>query len=104
MSAPAGSGKTFLLRSWISEAGMAESTAWVSVQPGERDPQRFWISVADALRDTAAASELVRLLTDLTCSGLAVLVVVFPPHEAAARQLDASCLTQVALPPFPTQW
>jgi LuxR family maltose regulon positive regulatory protein len=63
VSAPAGSGKTFLLRSWIGGAGLAEQTAWVTVQGGERDPQEFWISVADALRDTAAGSELVRDLT-----------------------------------------
>ncbi len=50
VSAPAGSGKTFLLRSWIGEAGLADSAAWVSVQPEERDAQRFWLSVLDALR------------------------------------------------------
>jgi LuxR family transcriptional regulator, maltose regulon positive regulatory protein len=63
VSAPAGSGKTFLLRSWIGEAGLVDRAAWVSVQREERDPQRFWISVADAVRDTAAASSLVRPLT-----------------------------------------
>jgi LuxR family maltose regulon positive regulatory protein len=63
MSAPAGSGKTFLLRSWIGEAGLTDRTAWVSVLGGERDPQRFWISVADALRDTEAGATLVRAVT-----------------------------------------
>jgi LuxR family transcriptional regulator, maltose regulon positive regulatory protein len=63
ISAPAGSGKTFLLRSWIGEAGLADRAAWVSVPGGERDPQRFWISVADALRDTAAGVTLVRPVT-----------------------------------------
>jgi LuxR family maltose regulon positive regulatory protein len=63
VSAPAGSGKTFLLRSWIGEAGLAGRAAWVAVRGGERDPQRFWIAVADALRGTAAASALVRPLT-----------------------------------------
>jgi len=63
VSAPAGSGKTFLLRSWIDQSDLAKRSAWVSVQPKERNPQRFWISVADALRDTAAISGLVRPLT-----------------------------------------
>ena len=63
MSAPAGSGKTVLLRSWIAEAGLAQRAAWVPVDGEERDPQRFWISVADALRGTAAGSALVRPLT-----------------------------------------
>jgi LuxR family maltose regulon positive regulatory protein len=60
--APLGSGKTFLLRSWIAEAGLADRVAWVSVQ-GESNPQRFWISVADALRATIAGTALVRGLT-----------------------------------------
>src|SRR5882762_7607058 len=63
VSAPAGSGKTFLLRSWIGAAGLAESTAWVSVQREERNPQRFWVSVLSALRQTAAGSTVVGPLT-----------------------------------------
>src|SRR5258708_3895178 len=39
VSAPAGSGKTVLLRSWIGDAGLAERAAWVAVQGGECDPQ-----------------------------------------------------------------
>jgi len=63
VSAPAGSGKTVLVRSWIAEAGLAERAAWIPVDSRERDPRRFWISVADALRGTAAGSALVRPLT-----------------------------------------
>jgi LuxR family maltose regulon positive regulatory protein len=63
LSASAGSGKTVLLRSWIAVAGLTERAAWVPVHGEERDPQRFLISVANALRDTAAGSALVRPLT-----------------------------------------
>src|ERR1700761_5062282 len=63
VSAPAGSGKTFLLRSWIGAAGLAESTAWVPVHREERNPQRFWVSVLSALQQTAAGSTVVRSLT-----------------------------------------
>src|SRR6516225_2133599 len=63
VSAPAGSGKTVLLRSWISWAGVGGSAAWVPAGRGERDPQRFWLSVLAALRQTAAGSALVRELT-----------------------------------------
>ena len=63
VSAPAGSGKTVLLRSWIGEAGVADRAAWVPVGPDERDPQRFWASVLGALRGTAPGSGLVRELT-----------------------------------------
>ena len=63
ISAPAGSGKTVLIRSWIAEAGLARHAAWVPVDSEEHDPRRFWTSVADALRGTAAGSALVRPLT-----------------------------------------
>ena len=52
-----------LLRSWIGEAGLAEHAAWVPVDSEERDPQRFWLSVLGALRQTAPGSALVRALT-----------------------------------------
>jgi len=63
VSAPPGSGKSILLRSWIGEAGLMDSTGWVSVGHDDRDPQRFWLSVLGALRQTSAGSRLVRELT-----------------------------------------
>ncbi|MGH3417994.1 MAG: hypothetical protein ACRDOD_00115 [Streptosporangiaceae bacterium] len=63
VSAPPGSGTTVLLRSWIAGSGLAACAAWVSVPAEERDPQRLWISVANALRSTAAGAEQVRGLT-----------------------------------------
>ena len=53
VAAPAGSGKTVLLRSWIDAAGLAGRTAWVSVDRDEHDAQRFWLSVVEALRSAA---------------------------------------------------
>jgi len=63
VSAQAGSGKSVLLRSWLSEAGLAGRTAWVPVGRDERDPQRLWLAVLDALRQTVPGSALVRELT-----------------------------------------
>jgi LuxR family maltose regulon positive regulatory protein len=63
LSALPGSGKTVLLRSWIAESGLAGCAAWVSVPGEERDPQRLWISVLGALRQTATGAALVRGLT-----------------------------------------
>ena len=63
VSAPAGSGKTALLRSWVTEAGLTERAAWVSVGRDERDPQAFWPAVLDSLRRTRAGSGVVRELT-----------------------------------------
>jgi LuxR family maltose regulon positive regulatory protein len=62
VSAPPGSGKTILLRSWIAECGLAGRVAWVAV-PGDCDAQQFWVSVTGALRGMAAGSALVRPLT-----------------------------------------
>jgi LuxR family transcriptional regulator, maltose regulon positive regulatory protein len=63
VSAPAGSGKTLLVRSWIAAEGLSERTAWVSVGRAEHDPQVFWLSVLDSLRQTGAGSERVREMT-----------------------------------------
>jgi LuxR family transcriptional regulator, maltose regulon positive regulatory protein len=63
VSAPPGSGKSVLLRSWIGEAGLMDSAGWVAVGRDDRDPQRFWLSVLGALRQTSAGSRLVRELT-----------------------------------------
>src|SRR5215469_9625109 len=63
VSAHAGSGKTVLLRSWISDGGMDECAAWVPAGHDQRDPQRFWLSALAALRQTGPGSELVQPLT-----------------------------------------
>src|SRR6476646_11059531 len=42
VSAPAGSGKTVLVRSWLAGAGLARHAAWVPVDREVRDPRRFW--------------------------------------------------------------
>src|SRR6516162_518676 len=63
VAAPAGSGRTVLLRSWIAQAGLSGRAAWVPVGREERDPQHFWLSVLAALRHTTPGSALVRELT-----------------------------------------
>jgi LuxR family maltose regulon positive regulatory protein len=63
VSGPAGSGKSVLLRSWIDEAAPAGQAARVSGQDGDGDSRRFWISVAEALRRTAAGSAVVQPVT-----------------------------------------
>jgi LuxR family transcriptional regulator, maltose regulon positive regulatory protein len=60
VSAPAGSGKTVLLRSWLDQAELTGRAAWVPTSRGELDPQRFWVSVAGALRRTSSGAGLVR--------------------------------------------
>ena len=50
VTAPAGSGKTSLLRSWAEHAGRQYRIAFVSVRPGEREPQLFWLALLAAVR------------------------------------------------------
>jgi LuxR family transcriptional regulator, maltose regulon positive regulatory protein len=107
VSAPPGSGKTVLLRSWIGQAGLAGRAAWVPVGREERDPQRFWLAVVGALRRTAPGLGLVqpltaapdldgwaiaeRLLKDLAPLDDRVWLVVDDVHELgpdALRQLE----------------
>ncbi|MEU1621463.1 LuxR C-terminal-related transcriptional regulator [Streptomyces sp. NPDC005722] len=108
VSASAGSGKTMLLRSWLSAAGLAEYAAWVPVGRDERDPQRFWLGVVDALRRTTAGSALVgsltaapdldgwaiveRLLADLAPLQDRIYLVIDDVHE-----LDPEALQQLQL-------
>jgi LuxR family transcriptional regulator, maltose regulon positive regulatory protein len=107
VSAPAGSGKTVLLRSWIGQAGLADRAAWVPAGRGERDPQQFWLPALAALRQTTPGSALVRavtaapdldgwalaerLLADLAPLAGRVWLVVDDVHELgpeALRQLE----------------
>jgi LuxR family maltose regulon positive regulatory protein len=108
ISAPAGSGKTVLLRSWMSEAGLEDRAAWVPVGPNERDPQQFWLSVLQALRRTSPGSGLIqaasaapnldgwapaeRLLHDLAALEERTWLVIDDVHELgsteALRQLE----------------
>src|SRR5262245_40507518 len=107
VSAPPGSGKTVLMRSWISGPDLAGRAAWVAVERDERDPQRFWLSVLGALRQTVPGSALVgeltaapnldgwviaeRLLTDLAPLEESLWLVIDDVHELgpdALRQLE----------------
>jgi len=62
VSAPAGSGKTVLLRSWIEQKRVESRTAWVSVGRSEHDLQKFWTSVVAALHATELGSGVLQTL------------------------------------------
>jgi LuxR family maltose regulon positive regulatory protein len=95
--APAGSGKTALLRSWVASGEVAGGVAWVSVERAEQDAQRFWLCVVDQLAAAAGEHGLVerigatpafgggalvdRLLSDLRALERPVLLVVDDLHE-----------------------
>ena len=63
VSAAPGSGKTCLLRSWIRDAGLGTTAAWLPMEVARRDAQNFWISVVEALRRTEAGSARLHEVT-----------------------------------------
>jgi len=109
LSAPAGSGKTVLLRSWIAAEGLASRTAWVTVDRGEHDAQHFWLLVVEALRAIRGVDDLVerrtaipefdgqafvdRLVAELEGLGEPIILAIDDLHELpstdAQRQLES---------------
>src|SRR6266849_1089702 len=97
VSAPPGSGKTFLLRSWLEQAEPGLRVAWVSLERGESDAQRFWLSLVGRLRAAVCDDSLVekltpspefdgialveRLVSDLDSLGEQVVLVIDDLHE-----------------------
>jgi LuxR family maltose regulon positive regulatory protein len=95
--APAGSGKSVLLRSWVESEAPPGRVAWVSVERGEHDAQRFWLCLIDELAGAIGKDELVErvaatpvfegevvvehLLSDLHSVEQPVVLVVDDLHE-----------------------
>ena len=100
--APAGSGKTELLRSWVETEDLGERIAWVGVDRGEQDAQHFWLAVIHALADATGLEELVehvhptpdfrgeavveRLLVDLDSLNEPLVLVIDDLHELDSAQ------------------
>ncbi|MBV8710585.1 MAG: AAA family ATPase, partial [Solirubrobacterales bacterium] len=103
VAAAAGSGKTVLVRSWLEGRGGAQPAAWVSVERGERDAQRFWSEVVGELQAATPADvtigELVptpdfdgeivvkRLVSELASAAGLVVLVIDDVHEIAASEI-----------------
>jgi LuxR family transcriptional regulator, maltose regulon positive regulatory protein len=97
ISAPAGSGKTSLLRAWADCPDRAHRIAFVQVQRGKEDAQQFWLALLEAVRDpsgttsdaeppTTAPDFNVWTLVDRVLSELAdlsgrVILVIDDLHE-----------------------
>jgi len=56
ISAPAGSGKTCLLRAWAGRPGQSHRIALVQVRRDQRDAQQFWLALLDAIRHATGAN------------------------------------------------
>jgi LuxR family maltose regulon positive regulatory protein len=56
ISAPAGSGKTSLLRAWADRPGQPRRLAVVQVQRDQQDAQQFWLALLSAVRDASGTT------------------------------------------------
>ena len=56
ISAPAGSGKTCLLRAWADRQGQRHRLAVLQVQRDQQDAQQFWLALLDAVRHASATT------------------------------------------------
>jgi len=54
ISAPAGSGKTSLLRAWADRPGQPHRLAVMQVQRDQNDAQQFWLALLGAVRQASA--------------------------------------------------
>jgi LuxR family maltose regulon positive regulatory protein len=115
VSAPAGSGKTELLRSWVEAEDLGERAARVGVDRGERDAQHFWLAVIHALADATRREGLIervqpapdfrgetvveRLLTDLDSLSEPLVLVIDDLHELDSAEALAWLDLFLARPP-----
>jgi LuxR family transcriptional regulator, maltose regulon positive regulatory protein len=105
-----------LLRSWVDAEGLGERVAWVSVERGERDAQRFWLSLIDAFAGMVDGGESVsrvspspsfrgaavveRLLSDLASLERPTVLVIDDLHEL--KSADALRWLELFLARLPT--
>ena len=85
VSAPAGAGKTTLLAAWSSKGQRPGPVAWLSLDPGDNEPARFWsyalaalcrsgaVPANSALRSLAARPGSEKTFLPLLVRGLAEL-------------------------------
>jgi len=97
ISAPAGSGKTSLLRAWADRPGRAHRHAVVPVRRDQQDAQQFWLALLSAIRQTSGIAGRAeppaatpdfngramvdRVLSELADAGGDITLVIDDLHE-----------------------
>ena len=115
ISAPAGSGKSSLLRAWAGRLSRPGRLAVVQVHRDERDPQDFWLALLDAIRravGTAASAEpsaaapqfssavlADRILAELAAADADTTLVVDDLHESSPETIRELSRLLMNLPP-----
>jgi LuxR family maltose regulon positive regulatory protein len=103
ISAPAGSGKTSLLRLWSDRPGQDRRVAFMSVRPGQHDAQLFWLTLLAAVRgapgterptpDFNGRAMVAKVLSEISATNDSVVLVIDDLHELnsaeAAEQLTS---------------
>ncbi len=102
VAAPAGSGKSILVRTWLEHRGPTPGAAWVAVERGERDEQRFWSGVVSSLRAAGVDVEssaptpeydgnavVQRLTSELAAQAEPLVLVIDDVHEVASPDITA---------------
>src|SRR5580700_5739160 len=86
IAAPAGTGKTSLLRAWADRPGQDCRIAFMTVRPGQHDMQLFWLTMLGAVRAAAGTGEGGAQLPSATpgSSGSAMM-------DKVLSELEESC-------------
>jgi LuxR family maltose regulon positive regulatory protein len=102
ISAPAGSGKTSLVRAWAERHGRVRRLAIVQVRWGQVDAQGFWLALLDAIRTACGAADgeerpvatpgfngeamAGRVLSELSAAGDDITMIIEDLHELGSPQ------------------
>lgn len=76
IAAPPGFGKTTLLADWIAQRGLRSRSAWVSLDPSDDDPARFWAYVIAAIETVhpRVGEQALALLTSPEATALETIL------------------------------